>query len=144
MANPVLQDPAQPHEGGVVEMDLVYTIGASGALTAEATYVGANSLNTLSKGIKTLTRTTNGTYKFTLGGVYIGTTNLSVIAHIQGAYTTTDGWVCEVTSDTTNTTSSGPAFILTLYPNNGSSTTATDPKSGNRLHVYVRLKNITP
>lgn len=138
MANPSLTPIDGAHESGVTEFDWVFTIGATGALTAETSYSGSNS--TLTRGLKSVTRSTNGTYSFALNGAYVGTTNLSVIAHIQGTYTTTDGWICEVTTDSTTSTTA-PLFVVTLYPSNGSSTTATDPKSGNRLHIFIRLKN---
>ena len=102
-------------EAGVVELDFVFTVGSTGAITAVKTQ-GA-----------TVVRTSAGLYTFTLLNRY--KRSLCIIPRITGAApTVTDGFDGYVTTDSVASTSA-PLFAITFYPK-GTSVTATDPASG--------------
>ncbi len=112
-------------EGGRVAMDIVATIGGTGAVTA---------VNT--KGV-TISRVSQGLYRFTLLNRY--KKSLAIIPRIEGAApTTTDGFDGYVTTNSVASTTA-PLFEITFYPK-GTSVTATDPASGVTMYVTVVLK----
>jgi hypothetical protein len=112
-------------EAGVYVLDLVATIGGTGAITAVKT-----------KGV-TMSRVSPGLYRFTLSKSF--TSTLSIIPRITGhAPTTTDGYDGYLTTDSSSSTTN-PLFEITFYPK-GTSVTATDPASGVGMTVTCRFK----
>jgi hypothetical protein len=116
---------AAAYETGIVNLDLKFTVGSTGAITAVKT-----------KGV-TVTRVSAGLYRFTLNNSF--TTSLSIIPRIEGhAPTTTDGYDGYVTTNSVSSTTA-PLFEVTFYPK-GTSVTATDPASGVVMTCFCRFK----
>lgn len=131
MANPILNPSLGDHALGAVTFDLVYTVGASGVLTA--VYNG---------GIKSVTRDSAGQYTFTVNdGQYVGSYEiLPRVEMIASGPTTTDGCDGYVTVNTLASTNPG-VFTVVFFPK-GTSVTPTDIASGNTLCIHIRVKNL--
>ena len=114
-------------EAGVIVLDLVATIGGTGAIPA----------GSQDEGRVTMSRVSAGLYRFTLNHSY--TKSLSIVPRIEGAApTTTDGFDGYVLTNSVASTTA-PLFEITFYPK-GTSVTATDPASGVTMTVTCRFK----
>jgi hypothetical protein len=131
-AAPIVYESEGEHAFGHMGFDFVYTVGASGALTAVR-----------NDGITSITRNGAGDYTMVLDALYVDiySYRVDVEGTADAAITRTDGtlfWPLGTGKDTTT----GFTYVrFGFYPNDGASTTLTDVKSGNTLRGCIDAKS---
>lgn len=142
MANRFFDQFYQTLDKGVVSLFAVVNFGASGAPTLQKWDPSARSYSAASstgfRGIKTITRTSAGTYDVTLQDSYNRLLQLNYT--FQNASAAAAPLVIVQTPNTNLNSTTAPKFSMTFLNTSGS---ATDPASGEQVVFEIILQNST-